>query len=201
MSLKRANAHFSDDLLSSLLNEPIPGQGVFWSSVGGKPYPVSFRALSFEKIYPMLDPDYNRPAGNTYACKLQSIFSDAIQPKVLDGIPKMQGGCTSFIQEIETEEVEPVDVMAKIEQRAIDALKADTSHIEKIESKERIAWGSLKAFFLKHLPENLDDRENLAFQIVKKALNQIYGPQGWEQYSRPQKTNPARNTTYVRRKG
>jgi hypothetical protein len=41
MSLKRANAHFSDDLLSSLLNEPIPGQGVFWSSVGGKQIPVS----------------------------------------------------------------------------------------------------------------------------------------------------------------
>jgi len=49
-TLKRANAHFSDDLLSSLLNEPIPGQGVFWSSVGGKPYPVSLRALSFEKM-------------------------------------------------------------------------------------------------------------------------------------------------------
>ena len=27
-SAKRANAHFSDDLLSSLLNEPLPGQGV-----------------------------------------------------------------------------------------------------------------------------------------------------------------------------
>src|SRR5690606_25020698 len=36
-SLKRANAHLSDDLLISLLNEHIPGQGVFWRSVGGKP--------------------------------------------------------------------------------------------------------------------------------------------------------------------
>ena len=74
-SLKRANAHFSDDLLSSLLNEPIPGQGVFWSSVGGKPYPVSLRALSFEKMYSMRDHDYNQPAGNTYAQTLRSIFS------------------------------------------------------------------------------------------------------------------------------
>ncbi|MBV9308648.1 MAG: DUF87 domain-containing protein, partial [Acidobacteriaceae bacterium] len=38
LSLKKANAHFSDDLLSSLLNEPIPGQGVFWSSVASKQY-------------------------------------------------------------------------------------------------------------------------------------------------------------------
>src|SRR5690606_29610119 len=63
MTLKKANAHFSDDILSSLLNEPIPGQGVFWSSVGGKPYPVSVRVLSFENMYPVRDPEYNKPAG------------------------------------------------------------------------------------------------------------------------------------------
>ena len=33
-SLQRANAHFSGDLLNVLLNEPITGQGIFWSSTG-----------------------------------------------------------------------------------------------------------------------------------------------------------------------
>src|SRR5207237_5317131 len=37
-ALKRANAHFSDDLLSALLNEPIEGHGAFCSSPGGKGY-------------------------------------------------------------------------------------------------------------------------------------------------------------------
>src|SRR5260370_37697551 len=74
-SLKKANAHFSDDLLSSLLNEPIPGQGVFWSSVGGKPYPVSLRVLSFERMYCMKDPQSNMPAAPTYAQQLQKTFS------------------------------------------------------------------------------------------------------------------------------
>ncbi len=51
--VRRANAHFSNDLLSSLLNEPIVGQGVFWSSVpskktGPKPYPIPLRIFSFE---------------------------------------------------------------------------------------------------------------------------------------------------------
>jgi len=32
-SVKKANAHFSNDLLSTLLNEPIPGHGVFWERV------------------------------------------------------------------------------------------------------------------------------------------------------------------------
>jgi len=55
--LKNANAHFSEDILSSLLNEPIPGNGVYWSSVPingiAKPYPVSFRASNFEKANPV----------------------------------------------------------------------------------------------------------------------------------------------------
>ncbi len=34
-ALKRANAHFSDDLLATLLNEPLVGHGVFWSSAPG----------------------------------------------------------------------------------------------------------------------------------------------------------------------
>lgn len=69
-AVRKANAHFSDDLLSSLLNEPIPGQGVFWSSVGGTPYPVALRALSFERLNMVQDPNYRRAAGNTFAREL-----------------------------------------------------------------------------------------------------------------------------------
>src|SRR6185295_15065904 len=57
-NVHRANAHFSDDLLSSLLNEPIIGQGVFWSSVKGSAYPVPLRILSFERMYQTRDPGY-----------------------------------------------------------------------------------------------------------------------------------------------
>lgn len=49
-TLKSANAHFSDDLLSSLLNEPIPGNGVIWSSAAQRPYPVSVRVMNFAEV-------------------------------------------------------------------------------------------------------------------------------------------------------
>src|SRR6266404_5212630 len=39
-SVRKANAHFSEDLLGALLNEPIAGQGVFWSGVTGMPFPI-----------------------------------------------------------------------------------------------------------------------------------------------------------------
>jgi hypothetical protein len=43
----------------------------------------------------------------------------------------------------------------------------------------------------------LDDRDNLAFQLVKKAIVEIYGPEGkgWESY-----THPTRNTRYIRKR-
>ena len=48
-SVRGANSHFSKDLLSSLLNEPIPGHGVFWSSAGTAqdppPYPIPISRL------------------------------------------------------------------------------------------------------------------------------------------------------------
>ncbi len=196
-SLKRANAHFSDDLLSSLLNEPIPGQGVFWSSVGGKPYPVSLRALSFEKMFSMRDHDYNQPAGHTYAQTLRSTFSGMRQIATTVRVPEAEGAGALFPADAEVEDAEPVDVMANIEQRAIDALRADVKLMAKIESSEGAAWGSLKAFFLDHLPAHLDDRDTLAFRLVKKALVDFYGPQdqGWEQYR-----HPTRNTAYVRKR-
>lgn len=191
-SLKRANAHFSDDLLSSLLNEPIPGQGVFWSSVGGKPYPVSIRALSFERLFSMRDPDYNLPVGSTYAKTLLRTFGRENQLDLVNAT----GSTPSLTQKAMEEESEPIDIMAGIEAEAVNALRADKGLMTKLESDEGAAWGKVKAFFLEKLPEHLDDRDDLAYQLVKKAMDNIFGTQGhaWETFRNPSKV------TYVRKK-
>jgi DNA helicase HerA-like ATPase len=186
-ALKKANAHFSEDLLSSLLNEPIPGQGVFWSSVGGKPYPVSLRVQSFERLFALRDPQYNRAAASTHAMRLRATFADAPAPSATAALPDR------LAEEGET----PVDVKAVIEDRAIEALRKDASLISKLDSADGVAWGALKAFLLDHLSEQLDDRDTIAYHLVRKALDRIIGPQNqaWESYR-----NPARNTTYVRKR-
>ncbi len=191
-ALKRANAHFSDDLLSSLLNEPIPGQGVFWSSAGGKPYPVSFRAFSFEQRFPVRDCNYNKPAANTYVHTLHDTFADMRQPVTTRS--RSESADASLLP-TEADETEPVDVMADIAQKAIDALQANTRLIQKIESPEGVAWGAIKAFFLEKLPKHLDDRDNVAYRMVGKAMDQLYGSQrqSWDTYKNPQ------NKTYVRK--
>lgn len=194
-SLKKANAHFSDDLLSSLLNEPIPGQGVFWSSVGGKPYPISLRALAFEKLFSMRDQDYNQPAGTTYAQVLRNIFSGMRQATPAANVPEFVATEAQLF--IDTDESEhQVDVMANVEQKAIEALKLNSKLMERISSSDGAAWGSIKAFFVEHLPSHLDDRDQFAYSLVKKAMDHLYGPQNqsWEAIKNNGKT-------YVRRKG
>jgi len=74
-TLQKANAYFSQDILCMLLNEPLPGHAVFWGSVGGKPYPISLRVLSFEQRYSRLDPEYGRPAIQTFASALRASIS------------------------------------------------------------------------------------------------------------------------------
>jgi len=47
-ALQRNNAHFSDDILSYILNEPIEGNAYFWSAPS-QPYVISANLFSFEK--------------------------------------------------------------------------------------------------------------------------------------------------------
>ena len=193
-SLKKANAHFSDDLLSSLLNEPIPGQGVFWSSVGGKPYPLSLRVQSFEKLFSMRDKTYNAPAANTYAHTLCTTFSGMRQSDITAKISV----ASSTTSPIEASDEEPIDVMANIEAKAIQALKGNAALISKIESTDGVAWGAVKAFFMEHLPDHLDNKDDFAYNLVTKALTEIYGTQNqfWESYRNQDKNY----TSYVRKK-
>ena len=194
-SLKRANAHFSDDLLSSLLNEPIPGQGVFWSSVGGKPYPVSLRALSFEKMFSMRDHDYNQPAGHTYAQTLRSTFSGMRQIATTTRVPETEATGTLFSVEAEADETEPVDVMANIELQAIEALTSNSEIRKKIESDEGMPWYGVQKFLMDSVLVHVEDRQQLAYNMLPKVLDAVYGAQGrsWETFK-----NPNTGKTWIR---
>jgi uncharacterized protein len=188
-NVRHANAHFSNDLLSALLNEPIPGQGVFWSSVGGKPYPVSIRVLSFERMYPLLDPAYTREAARTYARSLREAFEQELRNVGVrlasDGSGDLALFPTSEEPEVPSEDTNVgggiaapgTDVIAAFENRAIAALEEDPELMTRIRSSGA-AWGSVKAFFLKMLPDTLEDRDNIAYNLVPKALNRILGAQG-----------------------
>ena len=206
-NVRSANAHFSNDLLSALLNEPIPGHGVFWSSVGGTPYPISLRVLSFEKMYPLRDPGYNGTAAATYGRALREEFEGQLRQV---GVPIASaaggndgadhndrvGGGVDGLLDIGGDVAAPgVDIVAAFERNAINAFKRNADLMGRI-AAAGVAWGSVKAFFLDNLPGSLEDRDSIAYNLVRKALNEILGPQNeaWHTFRNPERNN----TTYVR---
>lgn len=190
-AVSKANAHFSTDLLSTLLNEPIPGQGVFWSSVGGKPYPVAVRVLSFEKLYSARDPNRNKPAGSTFipalrqACPILVPGSMPVAPRVPSATPSESlFDIASTAPDGHQEPASVGDAMAAIELKAVAALRADTVLKDRI-MKDGVLWKDLNSFICrKAVPPNADDPWALAYSLVPKMLNAIFGMQGtgWHTY-------------------
>jgi hypothetical protein len=197
-NIQRANAHFSEDILSAILNEPIPGQGVFWSSASGKPFPIALRVLSFEHIYRVLDPNYSKPAANTFASQLKHEFD-----KDLMEIIKQDGEASASTQselplkpdtgEV-VEDTEPIDVFHAYRTHAINQMRNDSKVMEKLKSPKGFHWRGIMETIKTYLPPSIDDLDQFAYDLVPQALNEILGPRDikWETYRN------AQNTLYAR---
>jgi len=172
-SVKKANAHFSDDLLSVLLNEPIPGQGIYWSSVTGKPYPISLRILSFEKMYPVIDSKYEKDAVNTYARELKNRFN-----YVIPSISKELFSESDYLDKLGNPEEPSLqrdknDPLEDMENAALDKFSKNAPLLQRIR-KEGVAWGELNKYFEGQLPQELEDLPDRAYYIVRKALDKVF---------------------------
>ena len=202
-SAKRANAHFSDDLLSSLLNEPIPGQGVFWSSVGGKPYPVSMRALLFESLYTVTDPQYDKDAIPTFATELrgrmdnlirQARESDSQSGKNIESIPSAKSVEVPASDQVDDE---PPDLELHYQRLAYEAVKQHTELCNKLRNNGA-AWGHVKSVIAEALPETLDGRDQKAYELVPPTLDQILGARtqrGWHTFKQER---GSKRVTYIK---
>ncbi len=191
-SVKRANAHFSDDLLSTLLNEPIPGHGVFWSSVGGKSYPIPIRVMSFEGQYKARDPNYNTPAGKTFAVELKTRFEAAIsesrkaaESEIIEALDKPETPPEDGAA-LSVEPEEPEDILETYAKAAIAKLRADTKKLDTIKNSG-IPWYGFQIAIADHLPDVLDKKMDEAHKLVVRALNEIF-PDSWKAEKRPKKT-------------
>jgi len=168
-NVHRANAHFSDDILSSLLNEPIPGQGVFWSGVSGMPFPISLRVLPFGSLYETADPRYENAAIQTYASQLRANF--ALEVADQREMPQ-QAAEPADNPVVERPSVDPY---REYQKRAIEALAKNESFLQSIESNG-IPWGVVIGMLKDGLPASLADRDSIAYNLVPVAMNAILGP-------------------------
>uniref|UniRef100_UPI0035BC6F80 ATP-binding protein n=1 Tax=Mucilaginibacter sp. TaxID=1882438 RepID=UPI0035BC6F80 len=192
-ALRKANAHFSNDLLSSLLNEPIPGNGIFWSSSGGKPYHLSVRVLSFEAIYQVRDKDYNAAALNTYAAGLKNKFA-----KELQNVRKNVGTVEMEINDEEGNrpELSQENVLEMYFKNASAKVYADEKLIKQIEAGE-CSWITIQKKIAEHLPDDLQGKDDLAYNWMPRLMNEKFGLNKWTTVRRPQKTDANKTLLYL----
>lgn len=201
-AVKNANAHFSDDILSSLLNEPIPGHCVFWSSVGGKSYPIPTRVLSFEGLYKVLDPDYNIPSANTAAQNLHQRFAQEVEnarqsvqyEKHEEETSQVKLELAPYDDSAPDTETDPLTLYKNA---AIDKFRRDTE-IQNRLKQNGVPWRGVKECLKGYLPDVLDDKDNIAYHLVRKAMDVVFGEQDrvWKTENRPAKSGSG-NTTWV----
>jgi len=208
-AVKSANAHFSDDILSSLLNEPIKGHGVFWSSEA-QSYPIPVRVLSFESLQQVFDPDMNHEAVVTAGSRLRDKFAQSFAEtqQVLEQAKGDGKTATPMPVEANTDEEEVydeddgesnVDVLKTYERLAVQALEEASQVREKIESGG-IPWkGVLEAIKVK-LPDTIDDPNQMAYDFVPIAMDVVFGKDCWETERRPRKSDPNKTTTWIKKR-
>jgi hypothetical protein len=193
-ALRRANAHFSNDLLSSLLNEPIPGNGIFWSSAGGKPYPISVRVLSFEKVFEIQDKEYKKPAGKTFGVELQEKY-DLQLDKAREDVGTVEIATSEEEDSEETTARE--DVLEIYIQRAFKTVRENDYIMKKLKSNE-MHWMGVKTAIVDALPADLQDKQQLAQELVPRFMNEEFGENKWTTEKRPSKSKTGGFTSYLK---
>jgi uncharacterized protein len=218
-AVKTANAHFSDDLLSSLLNEPLPGNGVFWSSVSGKvdqagnAYPIPLRVLSFEESHAVLDPDGRRGAVEVYASalargseerieeiqgRLRAVSRDVEETDARKAVEQDAARLESPSELRGTEEEFDRDELYR--KAAIASLRTDEEFQGWLQRSNAITWRGVQEALKRGIPgDAVPDLEQWAYEVVPDALDEIFGPRGqaWDTERRPKKDDPTRTVLWV----
>ncbi|EDN66395.1 hypothetical protein BGP_4910 [Beggiatoa sp. PS] len=192
-NVRKANAHFSEDILSSLLNEPIRGQGVFWSGVSNMPYPIPLRVLSFSQQYQCLDQDYKKGAIETYASQLREKFAAIVKEAYIsdqatstyENSANLTNSQMSVKDEPSRIDQQP-DPLRIYQQGAIDALGKNQKFWNDINNNNGIPWGVVVGLLENALPEQVDNRSNVAHNLITGAMNQLLGENNWNTEMRGQ---------------
>ncbi len=200
-SVNRANAHFGDDLLSSLLNEPLQGQGLTWSSASQKSYPIPFRVGSFDARHSVKDLHRTGGAIDTHASRLRKKVTRTVsQLKASARLAPPPAPDVAAVDLFGDDGVEPqaADPTQGLVDTLVAALKQDDLGRRFLETDDGAAWGALNAFIRERLPDHVpaSERGERAFNLSMPVFDALFGGARnatWESYRHGQ-------ANWVRRK-
>jgi len=84
------------------------------------------------------------------------------------------------------------------EEIAIKAFRSDQQFLEKIR-RYGVPWRGVQERLKEELPDLLSDRDNIAYGLVPKAMEAVFGQQetGWKTERRPSKSGSGYTTWIV----
>lgn len=194
VSLKKANAHFSDDLLATLLNEPLVGNGIYWSSApgtdqGSRPYPISVRILSFEGANERADPKYDKPAPDHFAAQAR-ISIEARRREA------QEAAATLAARHGDDSEGDDTEVAADEGAIAILHLDNTPKFHQLIKTERGIKWAGITHILKAKAPEHAvraDGGWQWGYDLVQRALDELY-PNQW---TRDRREDNGKMATFV----
>jgi len=175
---------------------------VFWSSAGGKSYPVPTRILSFEALYSTLDTEYKLSALNTFAEILRKEFAEAVSaagPAIKEAVAAATGGNSAeTVTAVAETPDEPVDVFERYASAAIENVRRRNDLLDRIR-RNGMPWKGVQMELFGALPKVLDEqeRDKLAYRLVPRAMNELFGNERWETERRPSKSKVGGLTTWI----
>jgi hypothetical protein len=181
-ALKKANAHFSDDLLASLLNEPLVGHGIFWSSAPGgdahaRPYPLPVRVLNFNKAHTLLDPGFKGTPIPTYASGLRAEFASAVEQA-----RAAIGSAPAPVETYRPGGDSGPDLQEEYVSAAAAQLARDPAFLREHRTGP-MPWKRIQQLLRQYAPPDkvlTESSNQWTYHHLKEVLNLLFGPDGYE---------------------
>ena len=88
-----------------------------------------------------------------------------------------------------------LDALAVGEMLALSAFRADQRFLERLQ-KQGMPWRGVQERLKEELPRELVELDDIAYRLVPKAMNAVFGRHGWRTEKRPSKSGTG-STTWI----
>ena len=85
-------------------------------------------------------------------------------------------------------------------QQALAAVVKDEAFLRKLRSDKGLPWKGVSVALEEKLPTQLQDREQIAYDLVRPVLDAVFGAGRWESYKQAKKDGSGKQVTWVRAK-
>jgi hypothetical protein len=146
-------------------------------------------------MYAVRDPNYTMGAVETFALQMKRYFDDLVS-QVAVSVPDSDLTYQGILDGDEISSDEGVDFIESCKLHAIEQLRENTQVINKIDSPKGMPWGGVVAILSGYLPDVLADKGDIAYHLVRQAMDEIFGEQGVDWHTFKNENNKTVITTH-----